>query len=177
MSGLLPAAWACLAVGSFGALCFSITTIRRDHAQHVHTLWYVFSLTLCCVSVLFAYIYASATSIQSSLLGGWTGKLAVLFMGASMDVREELYILGTVAALLIAPQVLSYVLSGVFGCGSPPVLVATISRIVTWMLIKFFCILSGILVAQSIVAFYGKPYLSPTWKSGVGDHLASAGSR
>jgi hypothetical protein len=118
VSGLLAVAWASLAVGSLGALCFSITIIRRSHPQHVHTLWYVFSLTLCCVSVLFAYIYANATSIQNSLLGGWTGKLAVLVMGASMDVREELYILGTAAALLIAPQILSYVLSGVFGCGS-----------------------------------------------------------
>jgi hypothetical protein len=82
-------------------------------------------------------------------------------MNASMDVREELYILATLGALFILPQILSYLISGIFGCGSPPVLVSTVSRIVTWSLIKFFCVLSGILAAQSILALYGKPYLLP----------------
>jgi hypothetical protein len=63
--------------------------------------------------------------------------------------------------VLILPQILSYLISGIFGCGSPPVLVSTITRIVTWSLIKFFCMLSGILAAQSIFALYGNPYLSP----------------
>jgi hypothetical protein len=121
----------------------------------------VFSLTLCAVSLLFLYIYENALSIQSTPLAGLPGKIAVMFMGASMDVREELYILGAVAVLFILPQILSYLISGVFGCGSPPILVATVSRIVTWSLIKFFCVVAGILSAQSIFSLYGQPYLHP----------------
>jgi len=30
----------------------SILFVRRDHPDHVHTLWYIFSLTLCFVSPL-----------------------------------------------------------------------------------------------------------------------------
>lgn len=63
--------------------------------------------------------------------------------------------------MLILPQILSYLISGIFGCGSPPILVSTVSRVVTWSLIKFFCVLSGILAAQSILALYGEPYLPP----------------
>jgi hypothetical protein len=118
----------------------------------------VFSLTLCSVSVLFFYIYDNSLAIQGTPLGGMPGTIAVMFMKASMDVREEIYILLTVGSLLILPQILSYLISGMFGCGSPP---STVSRIVTWSLIKFFCVLSGILAAQSIFAFYGKPYLLP----------------
>jgi hypothetical protein len=143
------------------SLCLSIRTVRRDHPHHVHTLWYVFSLTLCSVSVLFFYIYKNALAIQGTPLSGMPGTIAVMFMNASMDVREELYILMTLAALLILPQILSYLISGIFGCGSQPVLVSTVSRIATWSLIKFFCVLSGILAAQSIFALYGNPYLSP----------------
>jgi len=43
----------------------------------------------------------------------------------------------------------------------PPILVSAVSRVVTWSLIKFFCVLSGILAAQSILALYGEPYLLP----------------
>jgi hypothetical protein len=100
-------------------LCLSIRMVRRDHPHHVHTLWYVFSLTLCTVSVLFFYIYKNALSIQATPLSGMPGTIAVMFMNASMDVREELYILMTLAALLILPQILSYLISGIFGCGSP----------------------------------------------------------
>src|ERR1700751_3057840 len=56
-------------------------------------------------------------SIQSTSLGGMTGTIAVTFMKASMDVREGIYILLTAGALLILPQILSYVISGIFGCG------------------------------------------------------------
>ena len=73
-------------------LGLSIRTVRRDHPHHVHTLWYLFSLTLCSVSVLFFYIYKNSLSIQGTPLGGMLGTIAVMFMNASMDVREELYL-------------------------------------------------------------------------------------
>lgn len=72
------------------ALCLSILAARRDHPDHVHTLWYVFSLTLCSVSVLFFYIYEKSHAIQSTPLSGMAGTIAVTFMKASMDVREEI---------------------------------------------------------------------------------------
>jgi hypothetical protein len=86
------------------------------HTDNAHTLWYVFSLTLS-VSVLFFYIYENSRAIQSTPLGGMTGTIAVTFMKASMDVREGIYILLTAGALLILPQILSYLISGIFGCG------------------------------------------------------------
>jgi len=142
-------------------LCLSIMILRRDHPHHVHTLWYIFSLTLCSVSVLFLYIYENATSGQNTFLSGTPGTIATFFIDTSMDVRGELHILAILGALFILPQILSYLISGLFGCGSPPVLVSTISKVVTWSFIKFLCILSGILAAQSIFALYGHPYLYP----------------
>jgi hypothetical protein len=163
VSGLPGVALTFLGLVCVATLCALIMAVRRDHAHHVHTLWYVFSLTLCSVSVLFFYIHENARTLASTPLNGTTaiGQIVVILMKASMDVREELYILATLSALLILPQVLSYLISGIFGCGSPPILVSTISRIVTWSLIKFFCVLSGILAAQSIAALYAAPLLTP----------------
>jgi hypothetical protein len=39
--------------------------------------------------------------------------------------------------------------------------VSKIWTFVTWSLIKFVCVLAGILAAQSIFALYGRPYLYP----------------
>jgi hypothetical protein len=159
VSGFSPVTLSFMGLVFVVALCLSILAVRRDHPDHVHALWYVFSLTFCAMSVLFFYIYEHSRAIQSTPLGGMTGTIAVTFMKASMDVREEIYILLTAGALLILPQILSYLISGIFGCGSPPILVSTVSRVVTWSLIKFFCVLSGMLAAQSTLALYGEPYL------------------
>ena len=57
MSGFSPVALSFLGLVFVAAMCLSIPAVRRDHPDHVHTLWYVLSLTLCAVSVLFFCIY------------------------------------------------------------------------------------------------------------------------
>lgn len=95
MSGFLPVTLSFLGFVFVVALRRSILAVRRDHPDHVHTLWYVFSLTPCWASALFFYIYESSRAIQSTPLGGMAGTIAVTFMKASMDVREEICILLT----------------------------------------------------------------------------------
>jgi hypothetical protein len=161
LSSLPAIGMGALGLASVAILCISTVVVRRDHPNHVHTLWYIFSLTLCSVSALFAYIYANARSISTTWLGGTLGTLATMFMNMSMDVRGEMYVLAVVTALLIFPQIMSYLVSGIFGCGSPPILVSKASTFMTWSLIKFFCVLAGILAAQSIAALYARPLLNP----------------
>jgi 4TM region of DNA translocase FtsK/SpoIIIE len=106
VSGFSPVTLSFLGLVFVVALCVSILAVRRDHTDNAHTLWYVFSLTLCSVSVLFFYTYEKSRAIQSTPLGGMAGRIPVTFMRASMDVREGIYILLTAGALLILPQIL-----------------------------------------------------------------------
>ena len=115
MSGFSPVTLSFLGLVFVVALCVSILAVRRDHTDNAHTLWYVFSLTLCSVSVLFFYIYENSRAIQSTPLSGMAETIAVTFVKASMDVQEE--ILLTAGALLILPPILSYLINGIFGCG------------------------------------------------------------
>src|SRR5271165_3401789 len=107
-----------------------LRAIRRDHPHHVHTLWYVFSLTFCSVSLLFFYIYKNARTIGATPLGDEhiRENIAVFFMNSSTEVREEVYILAAIGSLLIVPQLLSYFVNGLFGCGSPPIFVSAVAR-------------------------------------------------
>jgi hypothetical protein len=70
VSGFSPFTLSFLGLVFVVALCVSILAVRRDHTDNAHTLWYVFSLTLCSVSVLFFYIYEKSRAIQSTPLGG-----------------------------------------------------------------------------------------------------------
>jgi hypothetical protein len=99
VSGFSPVTLSLLELVFVVALCLAILAVRRGHPDHVHTSWYVFSLTLCSVSVLSFYAYENSRAIQSAPLGGMAGTTAVRFMKASMDVREGIYILLTAGAL------------------------------------------------------------------------------
>ena len=130
LSGLPAVVLLLLGLVLFVILCFSIVAIRRDHPHHVHTLWYVFSLTFCSVSLLFFYIYKNARTIGATPLGDEhiRENIAVFFMNSSTEVREEVYILAAIGSLLIVPQLLSYFVNGLFGCGSPPIFVSAVAR-------------------------------------------------
>jgi hypothetical protein len=90
VSGFSPVTLSFLGLVFVVALCVSILAVWRDHTDNAHTLWYVFSLTLCSVSVLFFYIYENSRAIQSTPLSGMAETIAVTFVKASMDVQEEI---------------------------------------------------------------------------------------
>jgi hypothetical protein len=117
VSGFSPVTLSLLELVFLVMPCLSITAVWRDHADHAHTLWYVFSLTLCSVSVLFYYAYENSRAIQSAPLGGMAGAIAVTFMKASMVVREGIHALLTAGELLIPPLIFSYLINGILGWG------------------------------------------------------------
>jgi hypothetical protein len=71
VSGFSPVTLSLLELVFVVALCLAILAVRRGHPDHVHTSWYVFSLTLCSVSVLFFYAYENSRAIQSARSAEW----------------------------------------------------------------------------------------------------------
>lgn len=94
-------------------LYISIALLRRSHAHHVHTLWYIFFLTTCLYTVVLLYLYATASHLlDASLLEAVRSTL--------VDSKGELYLVGTIIFLGIVPQILSFVVSGILGADRPP---------------------------------------------------------
>ena len=54
MSGFSPVTLSFLGLVFVVAMCLSILAVRRDHPDHVHTLWYVLSLNGTCSHRCFA---------------------------------------------------------------------------------------------------------------------------
>lgn len=158
--------WSDIALLGLGALSIcmlsvSIIAVRRDQQHHVHTVWYIFSLTLCLMLALDLYIYVSFITERRSSFGQAAGDIIIFVFNSSTKVSEEIYILIFIFWILIVPQTLSYIISGIFGCGSRPILISQITAFVIWSLIKSLSVVSGILAALSVFALYGEPYLRP----------------
>ena len=126
-------------------LCVSIIVLRREHAHHVHNLWYIFFLTASCYSVLLLYLFDTSSDHTSAM------DLFTLYIPFVTDIKGELYLVTGIIIIGILPQVISFIISGIFGCGSPPMLISTITKITMFSLIKFFCILAGLTTGTFIV--------------------------
>jgi hypothetical protein len=66
------------------------------------------------------------------------------------DAKGELMFISVLLGLAFIPQILSYLIAGMFGCGRPPVLVQTLTSLALISFIKFFCGFSGINLGVAI---------------------------
>jgi hypothetical protein len=144
-------------------LVLSTLYLRCKHPGHIFTIWYAFWLMLTLFSGLFYFVWAHARSIGGSMLSGssFLGGVIVWFQGASMDFPDEAGLIVSIYIAVLLPQFMSYLVSGIFGCANRIILVEWITAAMTWLVIKFLAVLSGILMAQAIAALYAKPLAVP----------------
>jgi hypothetical protein len=137
--------------------------LRRKQPGHVFTIWYAFWLMLTLFSGLFYDVWANSQTISGSSMSGtsFLGGFIVWFQKTSMDFHDESYLIASIYVAVLLPQLMSYLVSGIFGCANRLILVEWITAAVTWLVIKFLAVLSGILMAQAIEALYASPYLHP----------------
>ena len=151
-------------VALLAGLVFATLYLRRRHPGHVFTIWYAFWLMLTLFSGLFYYVWANAQAITGSALSGssFLGGLIVWFQYASMNFRDEAFLIASIYVAVLLPQCMSYLVSGMFGCANRLILVEWITAAMSWLVIKFLAVLAGILMAQAIAALYAKPLLMPS---------------
>ena len=116
MSGFSPVTLSLLELVFVVALCLSILAVRRDHPDHVHTFTVrVFTDALLSVCVFFYPYEYSRDPERAARRNGWNDRSHVHegFDGCSEGDIHPL----TAGALLILPQILSYLINGILGCG------------------------------------------------------------
>jgi|SRR5208337_4258916 len=77
------------------------------------------------------------------------------WVAASRDIEAEYYILIAIFVVLAVPQIISYLISGIFGCASRPLFISQITKFIMWSLIKAFAVISGISAANAIFDILG----------------------
>jgi hypothetical protein len=122
-------------------IVLSIFSIRVAYAFQVHTLWFLFSLSTCLSIVFLMY----RQDISETTVSAWAINA---FFDMTTNTKAELQLISAVLLITVVPQFMSYLLAGAFGCGSRPVFVSSISKLAALSLIKFFCIMAGVLTAR-----------------------------
>ncbi|WP_439365486.1 hypothetical protein ACNJYD_04360 [Bradyrhizobium sp. DASA03005] len=136
------------------SLVVSIRQLTRwGQATEINWLLYAFSFVLVVrLAVDFAaYVndYGSLHVFLEQHLG-IPSKYTLALHEWLTNVRDELILVATIIVVAIAPQLLTYVLAGLFGCAKSPPLVWHFEQFAAWSLIKFLAALSGILFEGAI---------------------------
>jgi hypothetical protein len=138
------------------ALYLSLRQLKDAHSREIYAIWYVFSLFFVIFSGL-AYI-ATIKQIKVIAVCGEYASTCRAMIGWLVNVNDELILVGSLFAIGIIPQLLTYLLSGLTGSASPPKFVWHIEQIAVWSLIKFLAGFSGVTMGITFGEFAaGKP--------------------
>ncbi|QOZ69097.1 hypothetical protein [Bradyrhizobium arachidis] len=140
-SGLL------LIVAVYLFMFYSATTILMErHAHEISLIWYINSFFF----LLFYGLEVIALKKNTPLakLCGSSEVTCVALYDYLTNMGDEFRLVIVVVVLAIAPQLLSYGLSGISGTASSPKFVSQIGKFALWSLAKFMVTLGGISIAH-----------------------------
>ncbi|MDM0053825.1 hypothetical protein [Variovorax sp. J22R115] len=145
-----PAALA-IAVALVGASVFLIAVLglrlARRHPSDVRIVCYFFSLTVVLTVLVAMWANAAGAIDGDGTFHGRIGSVLNRLLRTLLDVDASLKLLGGLVGVVVLPQVASYVLGGLFGCGTSPILVGRTLQFFVWSLAKSLVVASGMLMA------------------------------
>ena len=128
-------------------LVISVWKLRRTHSGHIYVIRLFFSFFF----VFFAFLYfaAALNNVKvEEVFGEKARKFFVILLDYLRDGEGEIKLVLVMVGLVVLPQWLTYVLSGLSGSASPPVFVSQVTDLAIWSLVKFSAALAGIVMAD-----------------------------
>jgi hypothetical protein len=149
-----------------------ILSIRNDHAIEVYLLWFVYFFTAYCGFLIFYFLdandiiqydrNASFPSIPkvSTLETGraWSDsvitKAISWYIDITINVEDEVIVFALILGGIVLPQIVGFLIGGLFGCAALPILLSRTSSFAIIMLIKGLCALSALHLAAGLFSLY-----------------------
>ncbi len=138
---LLLIVFGCLLIGS--AFMMSM-----KHPREVYLIFYLHSLFV--LVFLGLEIVAQHRGIGLADVCGSYVESCKTIHHALTDFNEERWLVLIAFALIVLPQLATYIFSGVFGCALQPLFVTTALKVAFWSIIKFLAGLGGTLTAHPL---------------------------
>jgi hypothetical protein len=140
-----------------------IFLLRENHSTEVYVVWYFFALFFVVFSFLSAYAWKNNKTVNDIFgqfaWGEWV-------YNELTDWNAEVWLVLVFLGLVLLPQWLAYLLSGLSRSASPPLFVLQATDMATWSLIKTLASLSGIKLAGFLWA-QGKLDLSQLFEAEI----------
>jgi len=135
-------------------MIFSIYVSARQlvekHQSDLNIVWYFFSLSLTATAVL-AMVAVEIGAIDKA--GQSQGRAGDILAGALkifIDLNTDFAIAAALISLVLIPQIISYALSGLFGCAKNLFFVEGSVSFFVWFVVKSLVVTSGIGMAVSM---------------------------
>ncbi len=149
----------CLIVLANTFIYYAGSILRKRNESDIRVIWYFYGLTVV-VSFLIGVWSVNTKAINSA--GNFEGENGIFvhtILASALDVNLSFYILGSVFTLIVIPQIISYIFSGVFGVAKAPQYLNESMSFLVWGIVKTFIVVSGTTI---IIPLFGL-YLS--WES------------
>jgi hypothetical protein len=131
----------------------SCLQLSQNHGRDIRIVWYLFSLALVLTSIIILWAIGIKAIDENGIFHGDIGILMHKLFAFMLDLDTDLKIFFTILVVIILPQVISYFLSGLYGCATSPILIEQSIDFFVFSIIKSLSIASGIIFSASIVGY------------------------
>jgi len=150
-----------------GLIYYSGRVLREKHGNDIRIVWYFFSLTFVISCIIGLWATSNGAIDSSGSFVGEAGAFINKLITTTLDVKFSIYIILAVLAVILLPQFMCYVLSGIFGVAPSPLYINGSIKFLVWGLVKTFIIVSGVTAAILLFGSFS------TWKSFELKNIAS----
>lgn len=158
MSAASPLAFfgfsACVLLGALSVIGYIGRKLAARDPSDVRVIWYLFSLT-ATLTLMIAWWATGAGAIDATgSFRGKAGDLLMTLLKSTLDIETAIKLYAAGVALVVVPQLLSWVLSGLFGCASAPMFIGPALRFLFWSIVKSFVVIAGVLFAATAYGWF-----------------------
>jgi hypothetical protein len=139
-------------IAAIVVIWYAGTSLADHHGSDLRIVWYLFSLSSVCTLVAAAWASSVGAIDPSGSFQGVWGKVIESVLKFMLDLDTDVKLFAAILAVFVVPQMTSYLLSGLFGRASSPILIGRAFALFVWSIVKSFVVASGILMT---VAVYG----------------------
>ncbi|WP_114972229.1 hypothetical protein [Rhodoferax ferrireducens] len=130
--------------------------LAEKNGPDVRVVWYLFSLAAVATCIVADWASSIGAIDNQGVYRGELGAAVNAFLKFMLDLETDLKIFSAILAMVLLPQITSYVLSGLFGCASAPIFVNGTIRFFIWSIVKSFVVAAGIVLSVALFGYFNR---------------------
>jgi hypothetical protein len=140
-----------LVIGTITGLTYLLS---KKNGGDIRVVWYLSALTAMIVFFVAKIAIGTGVIVGDEFVGEY-GKLLSHFTGIMLDFKKDFLIVTCIASLVLVPQFICYLLSGLSGNAKSPMLMGIVLSFFFWGIIKSLVVCASILMTLWGLYFFG----------------------
>ncbi|GAB3417477.1 hypothetical protein NX774_14790 [Massilia agilis] len=129
----------------------SARSLVKNHQGDLNIVWYFFSLSVTATALLGMLAIQIGAIDKAGQSHGKAGDILAAILTFFIDLKSDVVLAAALISLVLVPQILTYLLSGLFGCAKNLFFVEGSVAFFVWFVVKSFAVASGVGIAFAIV--------------------------